>query len=362
MKTFYESLSKTKNTLLLKECFVLMSQKGVDPNKFVEWYCSEGFIHQKNGNLPKQLQEWAISEGAWGTGLGATAGTMMAGPIGGAVGGYLGNKVGNWLGTQFNQQQNQPADQNQPNQNQQPNQNDKINAAKALTNFHKFYQNSPSLQQQINNPEFNNALTGLIGMLNDPKLETIDYLYQLQKQYNIDPLKLVDWYIKEGQYLNESIGDWARNAWGSAKNMLSRFQQMPQNDQDALNQLNQAIAVLKNSNIKNVQFKNALQIIQNSLNKSSSSNPNQKLESYENIIEEMMSLIKSSLRPDSKIKNMENILDKINFNHINRKRLYDMIVKQMDNDNLTRGKKPDDFGFTETPQPRRNNIINIYGQ
>lgn len=58
MKSFSESLQITKNMNLAKQCFGLMVKHGIDPEKFVEWYCDFGVIHQEQGVLLESSIKW----------------------------------------------------------------------------------------------------------------------------------------------------------------------------------------------------------------------------------------------------------------------------------------------------------------
>ena len=58
MRTFVESLKITNNMVLLKETFICMSERGVNPSKFVEWYTTDGI----EDNSDKAAEKWLSDE------------------------------------------------------------------------------------------------------------------------------------------------------------------------------------------------------------------------------------------------------------------------------------------------------------
>jgi hypothetical protein len=58
MKTFIESIQLTTNLKMMKEAFILMSQHGINPNDFVEWYTTDGIVMQDQGLLLESSENW----------------------------------------------------------------------------------------------------------------------------------------------------------------------------------------------------------------------------------------------------------------------------------------------------------------
>ena len=219
MKTFIESMKITHNLVLLKESFVLMSGIGINPNRFVEWYCEEGVLLENSATEKWLADELLLIEGiindkfkkyapdaqkigyAGGKFLGTagagaadtvTAGAnlgghMLAGAGKGVVSGinsiYPGadekiNKFGQNVKNFFTQptgQQNQQQDpdglQNQSNQQQntQAPLNPHIKSAtEALKSLSLRMNKSAALKQKIGGDAFQSTILKLINMLNNP--------------------------------------------------------------------------------------------------------------------------------------------------------------------------------------------------
>ena len=67
MRTFTESLQITTNIRMLKESFILMSERGINPNDFVEWYTTDGV-----GALEETLKWGQVSYLTTASGSGTT--------------------------------------------------------------------------------------------------------------------------------------------------------------------------------------------------------------------------------------------------------------------------------------------------
>jgi hypothetical protein len=301
MRTFTESLQVTTNLRMVKESFVLMSERGVDPNDFVEWYTTDGIGMQDKGLLTEASEEWLegqianwFRDYAGQKGLGKASNALATG-IGGAAGAGLeaakglggaaydnataaANRVGGafkavtgWgnnptaptsgptspTGGPVPQAQAQAPQQAQAQAPEPAYAQHAKSAATAVDALSKRMSKSKSLMEKLGGPTFQAAVVNLLNMLKNPSkiaqaaspsptpasssadtpsFESTGFgnftrkirlqneiktgLRTLQ-EHNIDPVKFVDWYIEEGQYLNEGIfdgaKDWFGRQWANAK-------------------------------------------------------------------------------------------------------------------------------------------------
>lgn len=188
-------------------------------------------------------------------------------------------------------------------------------AYSAISNLSKRLSQSKTLQEKLGPQfqQFQTAITQLMNYLQNPNQMVQAYestnsmnnfaafndkikfrhqiksgLIDLQQNHGIDPVKFVDWYIEEGQHLNEAWYDgiantWSniKDAWGNVKKgwgAAGRQRQANvdnQRDGDAINQAMQALDQLDqgmNGTKPTADFANALSQVRNSLN---SINPSQ---------------------------------------------------------------------------------------
>ena len=282
MRTFTESLKTTTNLRMVRESFILMSERGIDPNDFVEWYTTDGIGMQDQGLLTEASEEWLkneiyLNEGFFDRfkqGYQQTANRPKSSAVtyglGRALGGAseLGGKVGGWLqgqggdiaksfnsGVEGNPYSSIHPGSTPPGSTPQPayTQHAK-NAATAVDALSKRMSKSKSLMEKLGGPSFQAAVVNLLHLLNNPaniaqaaSADTPSFesngfgeftrkirlhneiktgLRTLQ-EHGIDPVKFVDWYIEEGQYLNEGMfdgaKDWFGRQWANAKGAWNQW-------------------------------------------------------------------------------------------------------------------------------------------
>lgn len=183
MRTFTESLKISTNLKLLKESFVLMSQRGIDPMNFVEWYTTDGILQQDQGLILEASEQWLEAKvanwvrdmaGQKGLGqftnkLGSMAGSAAAGGIdalkglGGAA--YDNAKsAATKMGASFN------ATKNWGNETPQPSDFDQHskNAADAIDALSKRMSKSKDLFNRMGGQQIQAAVVNMLNMLKNP--------------------------------------------------------------------------------------------------------------------------------------------------------------------------------------------------
>ena len=217
MKTFNEKLQFYKSKLLMKETFFLMQQNGINPNLFIDWYLKNGIYFQEENLLKKEANNW------------------------------LQHTI--YLNEGFFDNEQEP--------NQNPLQQQIDLATKAVDNLLQRMQRSKNkdhLLQSFKNPRFQEMLISLKNMLISPDKifnqtnqesapETIatesnnfnNYIknIQLYKNLNrlekegINPKSFFEWYVEEGQHLNEGwwdqLKDFGARTWQNIKNGWNNF-------------------------------------------------------------------------------------------------------------------------------------------
>jgi len=174
MKTFSESMHITRHMRQVQECLILMSQNGISPVKFVDWYLSDGLVHQSNRKLNESAQKWlqhnlilAEQEGVWsdvkkGAAYGAAAGGLTgAGLVPGAIAGGLAGAA-HGLYKQYAGQGGQPG-QAKP----QPTPVDKATEELqyALSTLSSRLQQSKTIGEKIADPNFGQTIMQMINSL-----------------------------------------------------------------------------------------------------------------------------------------------------------------------------------------------------
>ncbi len=168
MKSFAQHVGIQRVNSLARTAFTLMSQRGVDPLKFLEWYVEEGVLLAEE-DLPAQAVDWLQDQllieswpgvvGAVGAGvagaLGATAGSAF-GPIGTAAGAFGGVGVGQKIGDYFANKSAPAA----PKPTDDPALKSSLQALDVLS------KNLP--KEMGSNAGFTNALHSLIAILRNP--------------------------------------------------------------------------------------------------------------------------------------------------------------------------------------------------
>jgi hypothetical protein len=131
MKTFSESLRFTNHIKNLQNCLALMEQAGVSPKKFVEWYFSNGVHYQQRNELQEAAQKWLQHQ------LHFVQKNINPNDVFSELFGFGQNNI----------------------------QKASSELQSALSDFSARFQRSSTLQQQINNPRFNDTIMGLINSL-----------------------------------------------------------------------------------------------------------------------------------------------------------------------------------------------------
>ena len=339
MRTFTESLQITTNIKMLRESFILMSERGINPNDFVEWYTTDGIGAQDQGLLTEASEEWLegrvadwIRDYAGQKGLGRMTnalGTAMGSVVGGGIDAAkglagatydnaqaAGKSFDNMFKTSSGQNSQQPvAPHQEPEQAHEPEQSQESpyhvkNAANAIDSLSKRMSRSKSLMGRLGGVSFQAAVVNLLNMLRNPSnlfqsndspnsaVESTGFgeftrkirlrneiktgLRTLQK-FNIDPVKFVDWYIEEGQYLNEGmfdgVKDWFGRQWANAKGAWNQWgkagneyqiQKDKQRDNEAIQQAMKALSELEQGmggNQPSEDFASVLKQVQDQLTK-----------------------------------------------------------------------------------------------
>jgi SOS response regulatory protein OraA/RecX len=263
MRSFSESLRITKNIKLLEQALVLMADKGIDPEKFINWYVEDGQF-EENLVLNEFLNKWFPTA----TGLanrasqGYSAGSSVEKPsasaeyMGSALGSAaqgLAKRIGSWAssakgaGDSFTK--GVIGDQPQQNQTQQgstatsvqaqpqmtPLQKSQAVAKHALDTLSKRLGVSKDLQNKVADPEFHKNIINLIGLLKnsleesvqtqffDEDLEIKKQLFELQNQ-GIDVVVFTEWYVNNySENWLQKAGDWLGNQWANVKSAWSNW-------------------------------------------------------------------------------------------------------------------------------------------
>jgi hypothetical protein len=251
MKSFSQSLQITKNFKLLEQAFNLMAQKGIDPQRFVDWYVEEGVIYQESGSFEEGF--WQNLSNRWGKGM--QTGSANQSPNRGAesAGRYLGGAVQGiadkflrgttaaknaWQG--FNNalggEEHAAARSAERSAAPKPNMpGEHMMVLSALNNLSKRMGLSKSLNDKIGDPNFSNNLLNLIGMLKGEVKENTYYnnirtsLVELQSM-GVDIEALAEWYFYEIQNINEGpvnwlsrAGNWLGNQWANIKHSVGNW-------------------------------------------------------------------------------------------------------------------------------------------
>lgn len=216
MRTFTETLKFNSNLKMLEDCFALMSEKGIDPNRFVEWYCHFGIEKQDQSILIESCNLW------------------------------IENEIGS------NPQQTMQLAQV---------------ATKALDNLSARLGRSKNLRDRIADSQFGSMVISLKNMLSNinsniqptttavasaetPPIQTYEYSKFIDKinlknqirrdlaallEAGVDPLEFVNWYLEEGRFLSESwfdnMKDSFGNMWSNVKNAWNNWGQAGQQRQ-----------------------------------------------------------------------------------------------------------------------------------
>jgi len=205
MKTFSESLRFTNHIKNLQNCLDLMEQAGVSPKKFVEWYFSNGIHYQQRNELQESAQKWLQHQ------LHFVQKNINPNDVFSELFGFGQNNV----------------------------QKASSELQSALSDFSARFQRSSTLQQQINNPRFNDTIMGLINSLkifgaekeevkdhtvhNNPYLpESVSSKAKIKNEirqtlkditrFGMSPEIVYEFYIAnlQGKELNEGLWDYAR--------------------------------------------------------------------------------------------------------------------------------------------------------
>lgn len=235
MKTFSQSLRLTNHIKNLENCLKLMEQAGISPKKFVNWYCSDGIHYQERNELQEAAHKWLKHQ------------------------------------MYFIQQNINPNDVFSEffglGQNNVQKASSELRAA--LSDFSARFQRSAALQQQVNNPRFNETIMGLINSLKifgsavggedqaDEEVESFDHtihnnpylpesvsskaklkneIRQTLKEIanmGVSPEIVYEFYITnlQGKNLNEGLWDYARQlgsgvmSWMGGKGFASGWQE-----------------------------------------------------------------------------------------------------------------------------------------
>ena len=260
----------------IQQSFVVLSQNGINPDDFVDWYISDGFDKQNQGLLFEATEQWLENNpsdfSSNGPGVNPTANPQQhLASASQAINNLskrlakskaLKEKLGNnyaqlaqavaALINMLNdpskmqpQQQppQQPQPQPQPQQPQQPAQ--------------------PQQQSPVSTPSESAGFSNFANRLK-LKNEIKSDLLILQKEYNIHPVAFIEWYVEEGRHLNEGwfdgVKDWfgqlgsnVKDAWGRVRNSWGQAGQQYQagvdkkRDDDAIQQALAAIDQLDQS-------------------------------------------------------------------------------------------------------------------
>ena len=263
MRSFSESLRLTKNIKLLEQALVLMADKGIDPEKFINWYVEDGQF-EDHLILNEFLNKWfpTASGLANRASQGYSAGSSVEKPSAGAeyMGSALGSaaqglakRVGSWassakgagdsftkgvIGDQPQQNQNQQVSSTANGQSQPqmtPLQKSQAVARHALDTLSKRLGVSKDLQNKVSDPEFHKNIINLIGSLKnsleesvqtdffDEDLEIKKQLFELQNQ-GIDVVAFTEWYADNySENWFQKAGDWIGNQWSNVKSAWSNW-------------------------------------------------------------------------------------------------------------------------------------------
>ena len=266
MRSFTSHLSNLRNNNLVYHTFVEMARRGVDPNKFVDWYASEGILLSES-QLTIQSVDWLKTELLLSEGIGSWLGRQAGGAVN--AGEYTTRKIGDAAqavgdqGRSFagaasdaykaarphayppGDPQAQPADPAQAAGNPAPvaPTGPEQAASQAVSNL------SGVLSRVKNHPlaqdgNFMNILQNLLGVLRSmppaqapapqgqpapgaaapgaAASDVLDHALHQIAANGVDPMLFAEWYIKEGYYLSEEdfqegFSDW----WGKLKSKAS---------------------------------------------------------------------------------------------------------------------------------------------
>jgi hypothetical protein len=267
MRSFSESLRITKNIKLLEQALVIMADKGIDPEKFINWYVEDGQFEDKL-ILNEFLNKWFPTAAGLANraSQGYSAGSSVEKPsasaeyMGSALGSAaqgLAKRIGSWassakgagdsftkgvIGDQPQQNQNQAQAQQgstttngQPQPQMTPLQKSQAVARHALDTLSKRLGVSKDLQNKVADPEFHKNIINLIGLLKnsldesvqteffDEDLEIKKQLFELQNQ-GIDIVAFTEWYVDNySENWLQKAGDWIGNQWANVKSAWSNW-------------------------------------------------------------------------------------------------------------------------------------------
>jgi hypothetical protein len=282
MKTFFESLTVTKNTKLLQQLVSDLEGLGINHNDFLDWYLREGIsLHQSN-LLVEGFDDWALEEGIfsnlanrWVSGKQAGQSDQQENPVfthaGKTLGGYA-EKGGKFLGAQIGKARDAYQSFSKGISDAGP-QGVGEPARVALSDLSSRLQRSRDLSAAVNDPEFGRQIIDLISRIRTLRENVIEDKLLILSSIGLDVEDLVEWFSNERVNFNEGIGSWFQkagnwlsNKWDGIKRGWNDFKQGPmvqgfkqafkqageQKDKKAVDNAIKALSALKQKHGTNV--------------------------------------------------------------------------------------------------------------
>lgn len=247
MKTFFESLTITKNFKLLEKLFIELEEIGINSNTFLD-YCLEEISYSKDkkvllenifGNFADRISSGKQSGqsiqnrfptlqriGKWVGSQAQNAGEFVGRQMGRARDaadsfskGVEGIHPGRYNRPPIIGQQNTTKDPQmyipgmEPEQKQTNNYGAVSRAKAALDELSRRYNTSSELKSLINDEEFGRRIYDMLRNIDNIKLEndiTNKLIYM--KSIGLDVEDLVEYFAIERTKINEGIGDWFKKA------------------------------------------------------------------------------------------------------------------------------------------------------
>lgn len=187
----------TVNRRLIKEVFLSFAEKDIDPNDFVEWYCSHGFKINNFDKLNEASNDWLYSNivlsESWKSAVaGGVLGGLFGGPLGIAAGAALGKNWRNWGAKAVQGAKNWVSSQSAEKEyekirnkkaahpSSEKYKRQALLAQRAISNFLNRVDNSQTLRLKVQSAEFDKMLLNLKN-----QIETFSFieskLHQIEK-------------------------------------------------------------------------------------------------------------------------------------------------------------------------------------
>jgi hypothetical protein len=243
MKTFFESLTVTKNTKILQQLVSDLEDLGINHNDFLDWYLKEGISLQQSNLLIEGFDDWALEEGIfsnlanrWTAGRQTGQSDQQENPVfthaGKTLGGYA-EKGGKFLGTQIGKARDAYQSFSKGISDSGP-QGVGEPARVALSDLSSRLQRSRDLSSAINDPEFGRQIIDLISRIRTLRENVIEDKLFILSSIGLDVEDLVEWFSNERVNFNEGIGSWFQkagnwlsNKWDGIKRGWNDFKQGP---------------------------------------------------------------------------------------------------------------------------------------